>query len=1001
MHSLSKFSKRNPIKKADTSNSDNIAWDQLMAIADQLNPQVQQSFLNSVDALKTNIDSAGVAAALKHASPVEIADAILDLVMGGFDGLQSSLEQVIADAIMGVSNTKAFDIAVDVTPGAPSANQFINNYSLGRVQQITDEQKQLLQSKIRQGIDDGLNPVEVARQIRPYIGLTVNQANAVDNYRGMLETLDPQALTRKLRDSRFDNTIRNAISGNNPLVDDQIDYIVGRYAARALQHRAKTIGRTESMNALHQAQNYLWQQASDSGAVMASDLYRYWHVAHDERTCPICKPIPELNPEGVPLNGQFNTPVGPVDGPGMHPNCRCVVFTRPHISSLYNTNPSQLVDDLKSRDLYPGDDSEDIDTESDNAYKRLSKYNHNHDPDTGEFTGTEDNNPLNAQVLFSPGSHGKDYSEPVLGYHAAATDSPRTVFDSDGSGFNSNVFGSIPVKRNGIFFSNNPELASTYGKGLGKYKLNIKRTANADDENLIKEFVDSLDFHNPESRSDAMDANQIYLNMDRKKQWLLFDDTLGKRFVDFLKTKGYDSAAFQEDVDPDNSMLNGKPPQKELTGTTTVVFDPKDIEYIGPHKLKKFARISKFNHNHDPHSGEFASDDSQEFHLPAGGPDVEFTPKASLTRYIQSGNGAINGLLRGVSRHTLDGTEPNEIRALDNLFDNTPPLPKMTVYRGLTVNGVKRLTGNGELVDAIGTVVSDPAFISTSKDKEVAQDFSTNISADAHGMRGFMTISLPKGSNGVNVARTINSKSGWDATEKEILLPRGSKFRITAINVRTDPKFGDKVVHIKADWLGSERKPIPEKDSVVMLKSYTRGNGEFTTGGNSSPHMMPVEHYSPVANLDMLDPRKAGTGRAGRERKRKDRVDAVHVYDSKNAKLEQQFRHDYRYTGEIPTASIYDIAKDPDHLVPRSGVYDATKLELAIKNHGYMGFKNSASQNPSIIKLFYSLKVNPSSPRQYRGMRFGSPHSMNQRVVALKSWILHRISEKHLYLSAQ
>ena len=41
--------------------------------------------------------------------------------------------------------------------------------------------------------------------------------------------------------------------------------------------------------------------------------------------CPICAPIPSENPKGVALNGTFQTPIGPVEGPPAHPRCRCAV----------------------------------------------------------------------------------------------------------------------------------------------------------------------------------------------------------------------------------------------------------------------------------------------------------------------------------------------------------------------------------------------------------------------------------------------------------------------------------------------------------------------------------------------------------------------------------------------------------------------------------------------------------------------------------------------------
>jgi hypothetical protein len=328
---------------------------------------------------------------------------------------------------------------------------------------------------------------------------------------------------------------------------------------------------------------------------------------------------------------------------------------------------------------------------------------------------------------------------------------------------------------------------------------------------------------------------------------------------------------------------------------------------------------------------------------------------------------------------------------------------------------------NDDLKFEVGDTFHDDGYVSTTEKKSVASEYFGDHFNTSVTKSGVMVINVPKSEKILEVNAV--DPSNMHSPEKEFILPRGSNFKVTKIDDTTSSNYK----YIYTTLLPPSPKQLTKSDvqyedtpkfvwgsghlhkKVAKFNHNHDARGEFSssdaptvTRNRTAPHMLAVEHYSPVANLDMLDPRKAGTGRVGRERERKTRIDAVHVYDSKDAKLEQQFRHDYRYTGEIPRAAIYDIAKDPDGLIPKSGLYDATHLERAIKNHGYVGFRNSASQNPSIIKLFYSLKVKPASPRHYRGMRFGSPHSMSQRVVAVKSWILHKrfpISETDIYLA--
>jgi hypothetical protein len=55
-------------------------------------------------------------------------------------------------------------------------------------------------------------------------------------------------------------------------------------------------------------------------------MRQYWIVTPDDRLCPICVRIPDMNPDGRAIGDLFMTPEGPVDyPPAPHPDCRCTV----------------------------------------------------------------------------------------------------------------------------------------------------------------------------------------------------------------------------------------------------------------------------------------------------------------------------------------------------------------------------------------------------------------------------------------------------------------------------------------------------------------------------------------------------------------------------------------------------------------------------------------------------------------------------------------------------
>lgn len=163
------------------------------------------------------------------------------------------------------------------------AVRLIQQNRLELIRQFTEGQRQATRRALLDGIERGLNPRAQARVFRDSIGLTDKQVGWISNYRRELEGLDSRALTRQLRDGRFDRTVRRAIADDSPLSKSQIDKMVGRYRERWIKFRAETIARTESLEAVHAGSNEAIQQAVDSGAVEATKATGEWQTALDER----------------------------------------------------------------------------------------------------------------------------------------------------------------------------------------------------------------------------------------------------------------------------------------------------------------------------------------------------------------------------------------------------------------------------------------------------------------------------------------------------------------------------------------------------------------------------------------------------------------------------------------------------------------------------------------------------------------------------------------------
>lgn len=175
------------------------------------------------------------------------------------------------------------EVVVDFNVVHQDAVRAMQENRLRLVREITDSQRRAIREAMQSGVERGLNPIDQARAFRDAIGLTQRQVQAVNNYRRLLSTNDPEALQRALRDRRFDATTRRAIKDGKPLSKRQIDNMVARYRERMHKHRSEVIARTEGLRAVHEGTHSMFRQAVADGKMGADDVMREWNTAGDER----------------------------------------------------------------------------------------------------------------------------------------------------------------------------------------------------------------------------------------------------------------------------------------------------------------------------------------------------------------------------------------------------------------------------------------------------------------------------------------------------------------------------------------------------------------------------------------------------------------------------------------------------------------------------------------------------------------------------------------------
>ena len=265
--------------------------DRLRKLIDRLEPKLRKRFLSSVEQFKSARTLPQISRLLE-AGQIEEALTFSDQIAGYFAG---GVNEVFVAA---GSNTATWlregvGLTVDFDQVNQAAVNAMQSNRITLIREFTNDMRGSTRTALLDGVERGLNPIEQARNFRDAIGLTEKQQSAVQNYRRLL-TEDPrEALTRQLRDKRFDRTVRRAMGtkrdpvtglrtpltgaeGGEPLTKAQIDKMVSRYQERFVKYRSETIARTESLRVVHEGNDQMMQQAFDSGVLDPNDVEQRW-----------------------------------------------------------------------------------------------------------------------------------------------------------------------------------------------------------------------------------------------------------------------------------------------------------------------------------------------------------------------------------------------------------------------------------------------------------------------------------------------------------------------------------------------------------------------------------------------------------------------------------------------------------------------------------------------------------------------------------------------------
>lgn len=202
--------------------------------------------------------------------------------------------------------TAAGDLAADhpdwyFNPAADAVKRWVESHAAELVTNVTTTQIDAIRAVVhRAAVQDALSVEELARAIRPMVGLTKPQAEA--NMRYFEKLIDSGVSTKRAQD------------------------LSARYAARQHRYRAMSIARNELAEAYNTGAHEGTKQAIAAGYL--PEMVKVWSTSLDEfRLCDACKAL-EGAIVGMDDDFVYEAKTGrrtTALKPPLHPQCMCAV----------------------------------------------------------------------------------------------------------------------------------------------------------------------------------------------------------------------------------------------------------------------------------------------------------------------------------------------------------------------------------------------------------------------------------------------------------------------------------------------------------------------------------------------------------------------------------------------------------------------------------------------------------------------------------------------------
>lgn len=272
----------------------------LQALADRLRPEVRREVELALRRIRSAVPLAQLEAALRSHDAFalhDLASRLPLLLQPAAATLEALFLRAGQEAVRKVSGLARIPIRFDSTN--PFAQQAARQFGARLVREVTAETRRAIRGVVAEAFAEGVPPRKLARQVREIVGLTRRQALAVTRLQrqAVAEGLSRREAARRAR----------------------------RYADRLLRRRALVIARTEVIRSSNEGQLQAWREAV-ARRLVSGQSRKVWITTPDDRLCPFCRP---MDGQAVALEAKFQTRLGNVTAPPLHPQCRCAIGLLP------------------------------------------------------------------------------------------------------------------------------------------------------------------------------------------------------------------------------------------------------------------------------------------------------------------------------------------------------------------------------------------------------------------------------------------------------------------------------------------------------------------------------------------------------------------------------------------------------------------------------------------------------------------------------------------------